>query len=109
MMMQNFDECMEKRLCVICGNPMTTMLPCGKSFIRSCAKHGTYAKQFAYCHATLNNVIDRVRHSRDTLGEFFDAGTFRRRPGMKYTLERLYNELDDISKPACAGHAEKTK
>ena len=46
----------------------------------------------------LNNVIDRVRHSRDTLGEFFDAGTFRRRPGMKYTLERLYNELEELSK-----------
>ena len=96
--MQNFDECMEKRLCVICGNPMTTMLPCGKSFIRSCAKHGTYAKQFAYCHATLDTVIGRIDKARESLEEFFDAGTFRRRPDMKYKLERLFKELEELSK-----------
>lgn len=96
--MQDFDECMEKRLCVICGNPMTTMLPYGKSFIRSCAKHGTYAKQFERCHATLDTVIDRIDKARESLEEFFDAGTFRRRPDMKYKLERLFKELEELSK-----------
>ena len=96
--MQNFDECMEKRLCVICGNQMTTMLPCGKSFIRSCAKHGTYTAQFAYCHATLDAVIDRIDKARESLEEFFDAGTFKRRPGMKYKFERLFRELEELSK-----------